>query len=75
MLNTSGAEEEMLLFGRRVMTHTSSSTRVIFQTKVIYQAKLFLSKQDIYQVGLIPKQTYTKVPLYLESVVTRVTHI
>jgi hypothetical protein len=47
-----------------VLTHTSSSTRVVFQTKVVYQAKVFASKQDVYRVGLIPKRTYTEVPLY-----------
>jgi hypothetical protein len=47
-----------------ILTHTSSSTRVVFQTKVVYQAKFFASKQDVYQVGLIPKRTYTEVPLY-----------
>ena len=29
--------------------------RVVFQTKVVYQAKFFESKQVVYQVGLIPK--------------------
>jgi hypothetical protein len=45
-------------------THTSSSTRVVFQTKVVYQAKMFASEEDVYQVGLIPERTYTEVPLY-----------
>jgi hypothetical protein len=45
-----------------ILTHTSPSTRVVFQTKVVYQAKFFASKQDVYQVGLIPKRTYTEVP-------------
>jgi hypothetical protein len=47
-----------------MLTHTSSSTRVVFQTKVVYQAKCLASKQDVNQVGLIPKRTYTEVPLY-----------
>jgi hypothetical protein len=49
---------------RGVTTHTSSSTRVVFQTKVVYQAKFFTSKQDVYKVGLTPKRMYTEVPLY-----------
>jgi hypothetical protein len=48
---------------RLILTHTSSSTQGLFQTKV-YQAKFFASKQDVYQVGLIPKWMYTEVPLY-----------
>jgi hypothetical protein len=50
------------------LTHTSSSTRVVFQTKVVYQAKCFVSKQDVYQVGLIPKRTYTEVPPYYVNI-------
>jgi hypothetical protein len=52
---------------RGVRTHfdSSSSTRVVFHTKAAYQAKFFASKQDVYQVGLIPKQTYTEVALYI----------
>jgi hypothetical protein len=41
-----------------ILTHTSSSTRVV------YPVKLIASKQDVYQVGFIPKRTYTEVPLY-----------
>jgi hypothetical protein len=48
-----------------ILTHTSSSTRVVFQTMVVYQAKFFASKPDVYQVGLIPKRTSTEVPLYI----------
>jgi hypothetical protein len=64
----------MLLFGRRILTHISSSTRVVFQTKVVYQAKFFPSKQDVYQVGLIPKRAYTEVPLYFSSPPTLATY-
>jgi hypothetical protein len=46
---------------RLILTHTSSSTRVVLQTKVLYQAKFFASKEDVYQAGLIPKRTYTEV--------------
>ena len=38
--------------------------RVLFQTQVVYQAKLFQSKQVLSQVGLIPKRMYTELPLY-----------
>ncbi len=31
--------------------------------KVTYQANFFTSKQDIHQVGFIPKWMYTEVPL------------
>jgi hypothetical protein len=48
-----------------ILTLTSSSRQVVFQTKVVYQANFFASKQDVYQVGLIPKRTYTEVPLYV----------
>lgn len=37
----------------------------------IYQAKVFVSKQDVYQIGLIPKQMYTEVPLYMYEVCLR----
>jgi hypothetical protein len=47
-----------------ILTPTSSSTRVVFQTNVVYQAKIFASKQDVYQVGRIAKRMYTEVPLY-----------
>jgi hypothetical protein len=48
-----------------ILTHTSSSTWVVSQTKVVCQATFFPSKQDVYQVGLIPKRTYAEVPLYI----------
>jgi hypothetical protein len=57
----------MVLRGRvapGVITHFDSYTSS--STRVVYQAKCFASKQDIYQVGLIPKRSYTEVPLYLE---------
>ena len=39
--------------------------RVVFQKKVICQGKYFEYKLVIYQVKIIPRQSYTKVPVYL----------
>ena len=41
--------------------------QVVLLTKIVYQAKLFESKQVVYQVVFIPKQTYTEVSLYILS--------
>jgi hypothetical protein len=42
-----------------ILTHTSSSTRVVFQTKDIYLAKFFR-----VQTGRIPSWTYSKADVY-----------
>lgn len=39
----------------------------VFPTKVLYQGKFFAPKQDVYQVELTPKWTYTEVPLYMRA--------
>jgi hypothetical protein len=41
------------------LTHISSSTRVLLQTKVVYQAKFFR-----VQTGRIPSWTYSKADVY-----------
>jgi hypothetical protein len=41
------------------MTHTSSSTRVLFKTKVVIPGKIFT-----FQTGRIPSWTYSKADVY-----------
>jgi hypothetical protein len=42
-----------------ILTHTSSSTRVVFKTKVVYQAIFFP-----VHTGRIPSWTYSKADVY-----------
>jgi hypothetical protein len=53
-----------------VLTHTSSSKRVVFQTKVVYQAKKFR-----VQTGRIPSWTYSKADVYRGTTVYQTVHI